>query len=312
MPKNKTTILVDARPFLKWAGGKAQLLPEISKRLPKHVLESKTIPGYIEPFIGGGALFFYLMNHFKIKKAFILDINCELITAYKTIQHSPEKLIEHLKLLRETFLEKEQSDREKYYYHIREEFNKHPGGFQSDGVDSSWIQRTAQLIFLNKTCYNGLFRKNRSGEFNVPFGKYKKPTIFTEENINAVSSALQKTDIIKGDFKDSEKFVTKESFVYLDPPYRPLNKTSNFTGYSEFGFTDTDQERLFRYFQKVDKKKAYALLSNSDPRNENKDDDFFDKLYQDYHISRVGATRMINSNSAKRGKINEILVTNYQ
>ncbi len=287
-------------------------MPEIEKRLPKDIRESQTIPRYIEPFIGGGALFFLLKNKYTVKNAYILDINCELIAAYRTVRQEPEKLLEQLTQLQKIYLNKTEEARETYYYEIRDLFNRHSEESVPQKIDEVWIERTAQLIFLNKTCYNGLFRKNRAGGFNVPFGRYKKPTICDEPNIREVHHALENTEIIQGDFTQSKKFVKKDTFIYLDPPYRPLSKTASFTGYTGNGFSDEDQKRLFQYYHDMAKKGARLLLSNSDPRNLDRDDDFFDKLYEQFHIERVEATRMINCNGSRRGKINEILVTgNY-
>lgn len=309
--EKKRTPPVIARPFLKWAGGKSQLLTELEKRLPAAIRESRIIDRYIEPFIGGGALFFYLKNHYTIKEAFILDANDELVIAYNIVKNYPKPLLEKLEILQEEYLGKDDEQRKTFYYEIREAFNIQAAEMGNKPAKDQRIQRTAWLIFLNKTCYNGLFRKNRSGGFNVPFGRYKKPTICTRGAILAAHEALKDTEIIRGDFEESRGYVTKESFIYLDPPYRPLNKTSNFTGYSENGFSDEDQERLARYYRDMAGNGAQLLLSNSDPMNQGRGDTFFDTLYTGFRIERVDAVRMINCNAAKRGKISEILVSNY-
>jgi len=184
--------------------------------------------------------------------------------------------------------------------------------FDYENYNMEWIERAKYLIFLNKTCFNGLFRQNSKGEFNVPFGRYKNPKICDRENIIEVHKALKDTRVFCNDFTESGKYIREGSFVYFDPPYRPLNKTSNFTSYSKDGFNDEDQKRLADFFEEQDKKGAYLLLSNSDPKNEDHDDDFFDNLYKNYYIERISAKRYINRDASKRGEINEIIVRNYK
>jgi len=302
---------MNARPFLKWAGGKTQLLSEFEKRLPFKIQESKIIDNYVEPFIGGGALFFFLKNKYKIKNSFIFDVNPELIIAYKVIQRDYKKLIEELREIENIHLEKSELKRKEHYYQIRNLYNQQMLDFNYTNYNSEWIKRSKYLIFLNKTCYNGLFRQNKDGEFNVPFGLYKNPKILDEFNIIAVNKYLLNTEIFCDDFTASCKYIDKFSLVYLDPPYRPLNKTSNFTSYAKNGFIDKDQIRLADFFHKMDEKGAYLILSNSDPKNENKNDDFFENLYKKFNIDRIPAKRNINSNKLKRGDINELIITNY-
>ncbi|HEX3013408.1 MAG TPA: Dam family site-specific DNA-(adenine-N6)-methyltransferase, partial [Methanobacterium sp.] len=190
-------------------------------------------------------------------------------------------------------------------------YNKQIENFNYNSFNDEWIERVTYLIFLNKTCFNGLFRQNKKGEFNVPFGRYKNPSIYNENNIIQVSKALKNTEIFYGDFTSSSKYIEKGSFVYFDPPYRPLNRTSSFTKYSKDGFFDEDQIRLSKFFDEMDKKEAYLMLSNSDPKNKDINDHFFDELYKNYNINRVHAKRHINSNASKRGEINELIITNY-
>lgn len=312
MPKPKNVAQSqNAKPFLKWAGGKSQLLRDIELLLPERVRSSRTINLYIEPFIGGGALLFHLKNTCTIHEAVILDINPELILTYKVLQKRPDDLIAELQALRREFHQCETPlQREALFYRKRNQFNEQRVAMDHKHFDDAWITRAALLIFLNKTCFNGLFRLNRGGGFNVPFGQYKKPVIFTEKNIRDAHQALQNTHIKCGDFNKSRPYVTPGAVIYLDPPYRPLNRTSNFTDYSTQGFTDHDQRRLSKFFRDMDQRGASLILSNSDPRNANHDDHFFDELYQGYSILRVRAYRSINCISAGRGKINEILVTN--
>lgn len=303
--------IINAKPFLKWAGGKTQLLEELDKRLPKHVIEDGVIENYVEPFVGGGAMFFYLKKNYDVINACLLDINPELILGYITIKKSNKKLIKTLKDMENEYLNKTENKRSTFYYQVRNFYNKDGKEFDFKRYNTKWIKRAAQLIFLNKTCYNGLFRQNSKGEFNVPFGKYKNPTICDENNIIEVSKALQDTSIICGDFEKSSRYIKKGTLVYLDPPYRPLNGTSNFTDYAKNGFSDDEQARLAEFFKRMDKKGAYLILSNSDPKNINPNDDFFDKLYNRYRIDRVLANRSINCIGSKRGQISELIITNY-
>lgn len=303
--------LTNAKPFLKWAGGKTQLLPEFEKRLPSSVIKNKVIESYIEPFIGGGAMFFFMKRNYHIKKSFLFDINPELIVGYKTIQNNSKELIEILNKMEKEYLKKSEENRKEFYYTVRDSYNSQMNGFDYDSYNDEWIERTTYLIFLNKTCFNGLFRQNKKGGFNVPFGRYKNPTICDKKNINEVNLALKNTELFCADFNESEGYVDKDSFVYLDPPYRPLNKTSSFTSYAKDGFDDEDQERLSIFFKKMDKIGAHLMLSNSDPKNEDPEDEFFDKLYMGYNIERVPAKRHINCDASKRGEIKELIIRNY-
>jgi DNA adenine methylase len=306
----QTKLVPAARPFLKWAGGKTQLLDQFAKRLPVE-LKGRKITRYVEPFIGGGAVFFYLNRNFVFDQCYICDVNEELILAYRVIQKSAQKLISHLETFESDYLSMNERKREEFYYEIRDIFNQKLPEINFRKYSSEWIERTAQIIFLNRTCYNGLFRVNRKGEFNVPFGRYKNPDILNEDNLKDVAILLKTTKIIPGDFTKCGKFVDKHTFVYFDPPYRPLNQTSSFTSYSRNGFSESDQVRLVQFFRELDAKGAKIMLSNSDPKNENPDDSFFDDLFSDYYIERVPANRMINCNGSRRGTINELIITNY-
>ncbi len=299
------------KPFLKWAGGKTQLIPEIEKRLPKKIKKDKYINRYVEPFVGGGAVFFHLKNNYNIENSFLFDINKELILCYKVVQKNHKELIIKLQRLEKNYLNKSKEERKEIYYDTRALYNVRMNDFDFANYNFEWVDRASQTIFLNKTCFNGLFRQNKKGEFNVPIGSYKNPTICQFDNIIAVNHALEKTKIICGDFTKAEKYVTKKSLVYYDPPYRPINGTSSFKDYSKEGFNDKDQIRLAEFYTKMHKKGAYQILSNSDPKNVNPDDDFFDELYKDYIIERVLANRMINCNGSLRGKIRELIVLNF-
>ncbi|ABO67403.1 MULTISPECIES: DNA adenine methylase [Anoxybacillaceae] len=277
MTKNKL-----AQPFLKWAGGKRQLLPEIRKYIPKK------INTYYEPFLGAGAVLFDIQP----KKAVINDINTELINTYIAIRDHVDELINDLK--------KHKNEKE-YFYAIRdldrkEEFKK-----------LSLVERASRIIYLNKTCFNGLFRVNSQGHFNVPFGKYKNPQIVNEIVLRAVHNYLNSNDItiLNVDFEKAVENAKKGDFIYFDPPYDPVSDTSSFTGYSLYGFDKDDQIRLRDLFVELDKRGCKVLLSNSAT-------DFIKDLYKDFHIEVVSANRNINANASRRGKIDEVLVMNYE
>jgi DNA adenine methylase len=310
MAKQKK-LVPDARPFLKWAGGKTQLLGEFSKRFPPE-MKKREITKYVEPFVGGGAVFFYLNQRFSFSHCYICDVNEELILSYRVIKKAVRELIKELDTLKSGYSSKNNNEKEDIYYEIRDSFNLEKRHINFKKYHSGWIKRAAQTIFLNRTCYNGLFRVNRRGEFNVPFGRYRNPEILSEDNLNDVASLLKTTRILLGDFSGCGRFIDDHTFVYLDPPYRPLSETSSFTSYSKGGFSDSDQERLAKFFRELDKKGAKILLSNSDPKNENPDDTFFEDLYSGYTIERVPAKRNISCIGTGRGEINELIITNYR
>lgn len=271
------------RPFLKWAGGKRQLLPEINKYVPK---KYKT---YYEPFIGGGAILFYLQP----KNATINDSNTELINCYEVIRDSIDELIEDLK--------KHQNE-ESYYYEMREldRTNTYKNSYDK-------VKRASRILYLNKTCYNGLFRVNSQGQFNVPFGRYKNPNILDEAVLRAVNKYLNhnQVKIINTDFEKAILDAKNGDFVYFDPPYDPVSQTASFTGYDVNGFDRNEQERLKSVFDDLTSRGCKALLSNADT-------EFIVELYSSYKIEKISATRAINSNALKRGKISEVLVRNYE
>lgn len=304
-------VSTEAKPFLKWAGGKSQLLEEFNKRLPDKILKSRKIDNYIEPFIGGGAMYFFLTKNYNIRNSILFDINKELIIGYKVIQEDYKELIAELNDLEMNYLAKSEEKRKEHYYEIRTAYNEQMTDFDYKNYNDEWVKRASFLIFLNKTGFNGLFRQNKKGEFNVPVGRYKNPKICDKKNIIEVNKALKNTLILCDDFASAREYVNEKSFVYLDPPYRPLNKTSSFTSYAKDGFTDDDQRRLAKFFRGMDEKAAKLMLSNSDPKNNDPDDNFFDELYMGYKIERVPARRFINCDASKRGAINEIIVRNY-
>lgn len=300
------------KPFVKWAGGKRQLLPEINSKLPKDIYEGN-ITRYIEPFLGGGAVFFDLISKYKFNDIVINDINKELILTYRVIKEDVEKLIIELKGLEESFLSKDHDNRQLFFYDVRDKFNKNKDilNLNSSINYGNIITHSAYFLFLNRTCFNGLFRVNKKGYFNVPFGKYKNPKICDTSNLREVNRVLQSVTIITTDFSEIIDYANNNTFVYFDPPYRPLNVTSSFDSYSKSGFNDDEQKRLGDFFKLLHKKGCYLMLSNSNPKNTNEDDNFFHDMYKDFTINEVMAGRMINSNASKRGKISELLITNY-
>ena len=299
-----------AKPFLKWAGGKGQLLSSFQYYYPEELKQGKIV-NYYEPFLGGGAVFLDIIQHYQIKSAFLFDINDELVLSYLVIQKNVEKLIEQIQKLDSAYKKLKEEKQKLFYYNVREKFNYQRSKINHKKYSEAWIQRAAQIIFLNKTCFNGLFRFNSKGEFNVPAGSYKNPTILDTENLIAVAELLSLAEIRKSDFRAVEKEIKPNSFVYFDPPYRPISQTSAFTSYSKSGFFDEDQQDLAALFKQLNRKEIKLMLSNSDPKNADINDNFFDDLYQDFAISRIPAKRMINSNAEKRKAINEIIVTNY-
>lgn len=306
--------IVEVKPFLKWAGGKRQLIDEIDSRLPPEIKKTGKIKKYFEPFVGGGAIFFHLISNYDIKKSYLYDINKELILTYNVIKNNPNELIEELNTLSETYKLKSNSKEHihNFYYDIREKFNDIREDFNFDNYSAEHIPIAAYMIFLNKTCFNGLYRVNSSNRFNVPASYVKNPLICDKENILNVSKVLKGTEIICSDYSESEPLIEKNSLVYLDPPYRPLTNNKSFDGYSKKSFDDNDQIELGEFFKRIDKKGANVILSNSDPKNTNKNDNFFDDIYKNFKIDRVEAKRFINSKGNRRGPINEIIVYNYQ
>lgn len=301
-----------AKPFLKWVGGKGQLLKEIDKRLPPIVTKNE-LEYYFEPFVGAGSVFFHLKNNYDIEKSIISDINPELILTYKVIKKDYKKLIKELNPLKEKYLsyEKKPEKQKEFYLDTRKSFNANLDKIDFNTYDKTHIKRAAQTIFMNKTCFNGMFRVNREGKFNVPAGRYKNPSIFDENNLYEVHKVLNDKVIIKTqDFSETEEYITGKAFVYLDPPYRPLNKTSSFTQYYKENFGDLDQIRLCQYIQRLTKKNIPVMLSNSDSKN-NENNSFFKKLYSNQTVEPVKARRNINANGKKRNAINELIIKNY-
>lgn len=303
-------IMLKAKPFLKWAGGKSQLLEIFRKLYPQELLNGK-IKNYYEPFMGGGAVFFDVMQQYSVENAFLYDVNEDLVLTYTVIQRDVAKLTSILYDYEKAYRQRNKTQRAAYYYEQRTQFNQEKIHINYSTYSDRRLVRAAQLIFLNKTCFNGLYRVNSKGAFNTPAGEYANPTICDEYNLLAVSKLLEAATIQLADFRQVKKDLRPGSFVYFDPPYRPISKTASFTAYSSQSFTDEEQKALKELFVHIDNKGEQAMLSNSDPRNADPNDNFFDELYTDFTILRIPAKRMINSNAAKRGNINEIVVTNY-
>ena len=278
-----------AKPFIKWVGGKGKLVSELEKYFPKEFNK------YYEPFVGGGALFFYLKQNKEISFSLINDINSKLITAYKQIQKNPKKIINLLKNIELEYKALSFEQQEKYFYQKREIYNK-------EKLDN--LNTAAHLIFLNKTCFNGMYRENSKGEYNIPFGDQKNPTICDEKNILTVSSCLKNTEIMNQSFEEFIEKCKKGDFIYFDPPYHPVNATSSFTSYSKNTFGPKQQEILRDTFVELSKKGCFVMLSNSDT-------EFIKNLYKDFNINYIYAARSINSKGDKRSKIKEVVITNY-
>lgn len=299
-----------ARPFLKWAGGKRQLLPQIDRFFPQE-LKKGSIKRYVEPFVGSGAVFFHVAQSYVLEELYISDSNPELITAYRTIQRCVEDVISALRDVEVRYLPLAEEERKVFFYEQRVAFNSAQPGMEIDSLPTENVERTAQLIFLNRTCYNGLFRVNSRGEFNVPFGRNKNPAICDAFNLEAAAAVLQKSEIRSGQYSGCEKVVDENTLVYFDPPYRPISKSANFTAYSKQVFDDSSQRDLADFYRSLDRRGAWLMLSNSDPKNADPSDRFFEDIYAGFRIEHVFARRRINSNPEKRGPIQELLIINY-
>ena len=293
------------KPFIKWAGGKSQLLPDIRNNYPKEL--GKTISKYCEPFVGGGAVLFDVISNYKLDEILINDINAELINTYFHIKNHLDELITELLKLQDIFLSLDSENRKEFYYNKRNRFNH----LKINGDEAVNIEKAALFIFINKTCFNGLFRVNKQGLFNVPMGSYKNPQICDINNLINISQFLQNVKIKCGDYKECLDFIDESTFVYIDPPYRPITQTASFTSYTTTNFNDKEQYELGSFVDVITQRNAKVIISNSDPKNANIEDDFFDDLYANYKISRVYAKRMINCNGESRGDIKELLISNY-
>ena len=274
------------KPFVKWAGGKSSLIPQITKYFPFE-LKNGQIEKYVEPFVGGGAVLIDILQKYDVKQAYAFDINKDLINCYNVIKYKVEDLIQKLDKKEKEFLALDKDERQKYFYNIRTEYNSY---LLDNEID---VKRASEFIFLNRTCFNGLYRVNKNGKFNVPCGKYKNPTICDSNNLRNLSKLLKNVVFAYGDYKESEKLVDENTFVYFDPPYRPLSVTSGFTSYTKEDFNDENQKELAEYYNKLNLKNAKLMLSNSNPKNTNENDNFFEKIYKGFNINEVSAKRML-------------------
>lgn len=299
---NSNVIGSRAKPFVKWVGGKTQLIPTIGKLASKAVRHLHEFT-YVEPFVGGGAMLFWMLDNFdNIKKAVINDLNEDLIKTYKTIRDDTGNLIECLREIECEYKSLSSEDaRKEFYLDRRCRFNT---------KQLTDIENSALFIFLNRTCFNGLFRVNSKGLFNVPFGRYTNPKICDEDTLWADRELLQKVEILCGDFDQTLSYADESTLFYMDPPYKPLCRTSSFNSYAKEEFDDSAQIRLKEFCDELTEKKGAWILSNSDVKSNDLENDFFDALYTSYHIERIWASRVLNANPKKRGKLTELLITN--
>ena len=295
--------MAKGKPFIKWVGGKTQLISQLDELLPANFEQMDNVT-YIEPFVGGGAMLFYMLQRYpNIRQAIINDINGDLTTCYQTVRDYPEELIASLRVIQEAYNEQlTEEGRKDFFMAARARYNE-------KNLDP--IENTTKFFFLNRTCFNGLYRVNKKGLFNVPFGKYINPQIYDEETIRLDSELLRRVEILNGDFERTFEYANGNTLFYFDPPYRPLSDTSSFNDYTKESFNDDAQIRLKEFCDRINDAGYMFMLSNSDCKGKNEEDNFFDVLYADYHIERVWAARSINSNPNKRGKLTEILVHNY-
>jgi len=293
------------RPFVKWAGGKTQLIGQINKYLPLELTDGK-IERYIEPFVGGGAVLIDVLQKYDVKSAIAMDINADLINSYLVIKNNVEELIKELAIKEEKYKKLDNDKRKEYYYEIRTEYNSYE--LEDEVIN---IKRASEFIFLNKTCFNGLYRVNKNNKFNVPFNNAKNPLICDAENLRNLSKLTQNVNFICGDYQKINNFVDNKTFIYFDPPYRPLTGTSDFTSYTKDSFNDDDQRNLGRFYKEQSLKGAKVMLSNSNPKNVSLEDKFFDEIYDGFNLNEVMAHRNINSKGDGRKLISELLITNY-
>ncbi len=289
------------KPFLKWAGGKTQLIDDIKENF---IYQTNDEFSYVEPFVGSGAVLFWVLNNFpNLKHAVINDINEDLINSYKIIKSDVNNLILALKQFEDEYYQfsEKPEKKKKYYYDKRELFNTR---------NCNKLTQASLFIFLNRTCFNGLYRVNKKNQFNVPIGSYKKPLICNEENLKSVSKSLQKVEFLTGDFEKTLDHAGDDSIFYFDPPYKPLSETSSFNSYTKSLFNDNEQKRLKMFCDKLTLLGHNWILSNSDVKGKDPSNDFFDELYEGYKINRVVAKRSINANPNKRGLLTELLITN--
>lgn len=291
------------KPFVKWVGGKGQLISQLNTLLPEDFNSWNNVT-YIEPFVGGGAMLFYMLQMYpNIEKAIINDINPDLTQCYGVVRDKPKELIEALEEIQNQYYSiASEEEKKEFYIEQRNIYNT---------KQLSDIHNSSLFMFLNRTCFNGLYRVNKAGLFNVPFGRYVSPTICDKGTIKVDSELLKRVEIMRGDFEATISKVEKNTFFYFDPPYRPLSNTSSFNSYAKEAFNDDAQIRLKHFCDRIHEGGYYFMLSNSDGFAKNASDTFFDDLYSSYNINRVWASRSVNADATKRGKLTEILVRNF-
>lgn len=300
--------MAKGKPFIKWVGGKGQLIEQLDSLLPEDFENWEDVT-YIEPFVGGGAMLFYMLQRYpNIRHAVINDVNSDLTNLYWVVRDFPEALIKTLSYIEKKYLSLQNDEERRSFFLKRRKWYNENKLYYENRIDC--IENAALFIFLNKTCFNGLYRVNKKDLFNVPFGKYKNPKICDSATIRKDSELLQRVEILTGDFEQTFKYAKGNTLFYFDPPYRPITKTSAFTDYTKDSFNDDSQVRLKEYCDKINKAGYKFMLSNSDGKSVNEDDNFFDTLYENYKIDRVFASRSINCNGQKRGKLTKILVHN--
>ena len=294
---------ITAKPFVKWAGGKGALIKHLLEYLPNDFEEQQDIT-YIEPFVGGGAMLFYMLTHYpNIKRAIIADVNRDLINCYQFIKSDPSGLITLLRDIKNRYYQLSSIDEKSaFYYQMRESYNNN---------ELTPLERSACFIFLNKTCFNGLYRVNAYGRFNVPFGKYATPPICDEDLIWANHKILKNVDIYIGSYETILRHLGRRyNFIYLDPPYRPLSASAHFIEYTHTVFDDSEQERLKLFCDRLTQRGCKVMQSNSNSFDTD-GTSYFTKLYNDYNIEQIKAHRFINAHAGKREKETELLIMNY-
>lgn len=304
-----------AKPFLKWAGGKRSLLPTLIDKLPKEMVKNET-KVYVEPFLGGGAVALHFIQNQRFDKIILNDINISLINTYIVVKEDVESLIQRLVDYERKYLMKDENGRKEEFYAKREKFNElkfQVPYLQGEEIDDQAVDLAAHFILLNKTCFNGLYRENMSGRFNTPHGRYKNPIIADVENLKNCSNVFQDVTFTSVDFEELSGYIGPETFIYMDPPYRPLDASQKqFNGYSKGSFDDEEQIRLAQWCRFLDRKQALFMLSNSNPKVNNPDDDFFNRIFKGFLINEdITAARTISAKGSTRKPVKEILVTNY-
>ena len=293
------------KPILKWAGGKSQLLPAIQERLPSYIVEGQDFC-LVEPFFGGGALSFFMLSEYKnLKKMIINDMNQDLVNVYQVVRDNVQELMVKLDQFQAEYdVLTSKEEKEPYFLLKRKTFNQ---------KNQDNITQAAIFIFLNKAAFNGLYRVNKKNEFNVPIGSYKKPIFYNKNILTNLSEKLAFTQILCGDYTEIQEHLPMDlpSFFYLDPPYRPISQTASFNQYGANGFNDEEQRRLSYFCRDLNQKGHQFLLSNSDPKNTDITDSFFDDLYYGFNIERVAANRAISASTVGRKLITELMIYNY-